>query len=337
MKIGLFVTNQHPLAADMARALDEQIALAHHARDHGWDSLFSGQHYLNEGDNQQLQPVPFIARLVPEIGEMTVGLGVMLLNLHHPVHVAETVASLDIIARGRFVFGVGLGYRQVEFDAFDVPKGKRVARMVEGLELIKRLWSEESVTWHGDHCRLDRVRMNIRPLQKPWPPIWIAANSDAAVRRAARIGDTWMINPHSTGATIRRQLDLYRGALNDAGKAFPHELPCMKEIHCARDRRRAIEQAGPFIFAKYRNYASWGQDDAMPEDESFDQEFDDLLEDRFILGSPEECYRQLRPYIEEFGVNHLIFRTHWPGMPLSSSLESMQLISNELLPALKSG
>ena len=73
----------------------------------------------------------------------------------------------------------------------------------------------------------------------------------------------------------------------------------------------------------------------MPDDESFDQEFDDLLRDRFILGSPGECYEQLRPYFEELGVNHLVFRTHWAGMPLPVALSSMRLISDELLPALK--
>ena len=302
MKVGLFITNQHHRDADMVSALGDQVTMVHHARDRGWDSLFTGHHYLNEGNNKQLQIVPFIARLIPEAGEMTTGLGILLLNLHNPVYVAETIASLDIIARGNFVFGIGLGYREVEFDAFNVPKGKRVARMVECLELVRRLWTEDSVTHHGETCRLDAVRMNIRPVQRPSPPVWVAANNDPAIRRAARIGDTWMINPHSTTATIRRQLVLYREALDAAGKPFPRELPCIKEVVCARDRRTAIEIAGPWLLGKYRDYAKWGQDAAMPDDESFDKDFDELLADRFILGSPEECLEQLRPYVEEIGV-----------------------------------
>ena len=98
MKVGLFLTNQQRRDADMVAALDEQIAMARLARDRGWDSLFSGQHYLNEGDNQQLQLVPFLARLIPEAGDMRVGIGVLLLNLHNPVYVAETVATLDVIS-----------------------------------------------------------------------------------------------------------------------------------------------------------------------------------------------------------------------------------------------
>ncbi|NIR61106.1 MAG: LLM class flavin-dependent oxidoreductase, partial [Gammaproteobacteria bacterium] len=295
MKVGLFITNQHHLDTDMVRALEEQIAMVHLARDAGWDSLFSGQHYLNEGNNQQLQLVPFLARLMPEAGDMTTGLGVLLLNLHNPVYVAETVASLDVIAGGRLVFGVGLGYREVEFDAFGVPKGKRVSRFEEYLALVRRLWSEEAVTHHGETCRLESVRMNLRPVQKPWPPIWIAANNDRAIRRAARLGDTWFVNPHSTLETIRRQLALYRQELDAQGRPFPQELPILKEIFCARDRATALDMAGPYLAGKYRDYAKWGQDDAMPADESFDKDFEELIRGRFILGSPEDCYRQLEP------------------------------------------
>lgn len=334
MKVGLFVTNQQHLDTDMVAALEEQYVMVRHARDNGWNSLFSGQHYLNEGNNKQLQLVPFLARLMAEAGDMTVGLGVLLLNLHNPVYVAETVASLDVLARGNFVFGIGLGYREVEFDAFQVPKGERVKRFEEYLDVVRRLWTEDAVSYENPACKLVNVHMNIRPVQKPSPPIWIAANNDNAIRRAARIADTWFINPHSTVATVRRQLDLYKDELAKHDKPFPSELPSAKEVFCAKDRQTALALAGPYLFGKYQDYAKWGQDDAMPEDESFDQEFDDLLQDRFVLGSPEECYEQLRPYWEELGVNHLIIRTHWAGMPLSTALSSLRLISNELLPEL---
>jgi alkanesulfonate monooxygenase SsuD/methylene tetrahydromethanopterin reductase-like flavin-dependent oxidoreductase (luciferase family) len=335
MKVGLFLTNQQRLETDMVEALDEQIAMAHAARDNGWDSLFCGQHYLNEGNNKQLQLVPFLTRLIPEAGHMTTGLGVMLINLHNPVYIAETVATLDIIARGNFVFGVGLGYRDVEFDAFNVPKGTRVKRFEEYLELVQRLWSEESVTHHSDTCILDNVRMNIRPVQQPGPPIWFAANNDKAIRRAARMGDNWFINPHSTLDTIRRQMLIYRDELETQGKNFPRELPIIKEIFCAKNRATAAELAGPYLLGKYRDYAKWGQDDAMPDDESFDKDFEELTSNRFVLGSPEECYEQLQPYWQELGVSHLIFRTHWAGMPADTALDSMRLISEELLPELQ--
>ena len=334
MKIGLFITNQQHLDVDMVSALEEQYVMVRHARDRGWHYLFSGQHYLNEGNNKQLQLLPFMARLQAEAGEMTLGLGVMLLTLHNPVYVAEAVATLDVICRGNFVFGVGLGYRDMEFDAFGVLKGTRVKRFEECLNLVQALWSGKPVSHDSELCTLNEAVMNIRPVQQPHPPIWIAANNEKAVRRAARMGDTWFINPHSTTETVATLLEVFRAERRKAGKPMPSRMPQIKEIFCAKDRATAIEMAGPHLAAKYADYATWGQDKVMPGEESFQQDFASLLDDRFVLGSPEDCYEQLRPCWERLGVNTFIFRTHWAGMPLSTSLHSMRMISDELMPAL---
>ena len=336
MKVGIFITNQQRLDADMISKFDDQITMVHAARDRGWDSVMFGQHYLNEGDNQALQIVPFLARMAAEAGDMQLGLGILLLNLHNPVYTAETIASLDIICRGNFIFGIGLGYRDVEFDAFGVRKGERVKKFEAYLDLIKRLWTDESVSYDSPECKLDNIRMNIRPVQKPYPPIWIAANNDPAIQRAARLGDSWFINPHAAIDTIRRQVDVYNAELKNVGKPAPRELPIVKEVFCAKDYATALEMAGPYLEGKYRVYAQWGQDKVMPDkDEDFSQSFEKLSKGRFILGSPEECYEGLRPYWEEFGVNHLLIRTNWAGMPVYNSLSSMRMISDELLPELR--
>jgi alkanesulfonate monooxygenase SsuD/methylene tetrahydromethanopterin reductase-like flavin-dependent oxidoreductase (luciferase family) len=334
MKIGIFLTNQHPPGSDMIAALEGQYAMARLARDRGWDAVATGQHYLSEGV-RQLQLVPFLARLAAEAGEMTGIAGVLLTTLHNPVEVAEIIASLDAIWRGNFVFGVGLGYRDVEFDAFGVPRGQRVRRFEQCLDVVKRLWTEDKVSFENDICKLTNVTMTCRPVQQPHPPIWFAANNDRAVRRAARLGDTWFVNPHATIPEITRQLGVYRDELKKLSKPFPAVLPYAREIYCAKDTRAALEMAGPYLAEKYRTYASWGQDEVLPGNDSFRQPFEALLRDRFVLGSPEECYEQLRPCWEEAGANFLIFRTHWSGMPVGPALASMRLISAELLPVLR--
>jgi alkanesulfonate monooxygenase SsuD/methylene tetrahydromethanopterin reductase-like flavin-dependent oxidoreductase (luciferase family) len=176
--------------------------------------------------------------------------------------------------------------------------------------------------------------MTSRPVQQPHPPIWLAANNDRAVRRAARLGDSWLINPHATIPEITRQLALYRAELASVGKPFPGVLPYLREIYCAKDKRTALELAGPYLAEKYRTYASWGQDEVLPGNDTFHQPFEALLRDRFVVGGPEDCWEQLRPCWEEAGANFLIFRTHWSGMPVGHALASMRLISDELLPAL---
>ncbi|HZU90443.1 MAG TPA: LLM class flavin-dependent oxidoreductase [Stellaceae bacterium] len=333
MKVGIFLTCQYPPGSDMTAALEAQYVMTRFARDQGWDAVGTGQHYLGEGFSQP-QLIPFLARLAAEAGHMTGIAGVLLAALHNPVEVAECIASLDMIWRGNFVFGIGLGYRDVEFDAFGVPKGGRARRYEQCIEVVKRLWSGEPVSFENEVCKLDDVTATALPVQKPHPPIWVAANSDAAVRRAARLGDTWFINPHATAATIRRQMALYRAERERLGKPFPQTLPMVREIFCAKDSAAALELAGPYLAEKYRTYAAWGQDAVLPGNESFRQSLDALRQDRFVLGSPEECWEQLRPCWEEVGANFLIFRTHWSGMPLAHALSSMRLIGEELLPEL---
>jgi alkanesulfonate monooxygenase SsuD/methylene tetrahydromethanopterin reductase-like flavin-dependent oxidoreductase (luciferase family) len=128
MKVGLFVTNQNPPGTDMIAALEEQYVMVRLARDKGWNAIGTGQHYLSEGMSQ-LQLIPFLARLGAEAGEMMGVAGIILIGLHNPVEIAECVASLDVIWRGNFVFGVGLGYRDMEFDAFNIRKGTRGRRL----------------------------------------------------------------------------------------------------------------------------------------------------------------------------------------------------------------
>ena len=334
MKTGIFLTSQHPPGSDMVAQLEGQYAMARLARDRGWDAVATGQHYLSEGVSQP-QLVPFLARLAAEAGEMTGIAGVVLVTLHNPVELAEHIASLDMIWRGNFVFGVGLGYRDVEFDAFGVPKGQRVKRFEEVLDAVRRLLSGETVSLDTPYCKLTKASLTARSVQQPHPPIWIAADGDKAVLRAARLGDAWIVNPHATVATLKRQMALYREEGRRLGKPAPKVLPLLREIFCAKDRKTALAMAGPYLAEKYRTYASWGQDTALPGEESFQQPLEALLQDRFVLGSPEECFEELRPCWEELGANYLIFRTHWSGMPVGHALSSMRLISDELLPALR--
>ncbi|MCD9155080.1 LLM class flavin-dependent oxidoreductase [Aeromicrobium duanguangcaii] len=334
MKVGIFLTNQQQVGADQVVALDEQIDMLHAARDAGWDSVHAGQHYLST-TMSHIQPLPYLGRLAAEAGDMQVGIGILLLPLQNPVDVAENFASLDVVTRGRLIFGVGMGYREPEYEAFGVDPSTKVRRFTENLDIILRLWAGEEVTTDLPWCRLDGARLNLPPVQQPRPPVWMAANGDVAVRRAARLADAWMINPHAALPTVSRQVDLYRQEQRDAGRDDTQSLPLMREIFCAKDRRTAVERAAPYISQKYRAYAQWGQDQMMPEKESFAIPYEELAAERFIVGSPEDCIEALRPWCR-LGVDHLVLRTHWAGLPVEDALESIRLLATEVIPALES-
>ena len=331
MRFGLLITDQHLPSEPLAERFAETIEQVRLARALGFDLILFGQHFL-VNEFQMLQPAVAAARLAAEAGPMRLGITIYLLSLLNPVAVAEEVATLDILTGGRFIFGVGLGYREVEDQAFGLAKGERVGRLVRHLDVIRRLWAGEAVTFDSPYCRLAGARTALRPLQRPHPPVWVAANNDRAVERAAEIGDTWIINPHATLETVARQMALYRAALARAGKPFPSELPMMREICVAESRAEAVRLARPYLEQKYRAYVQWGQHRALPRDDDMTQAFDDLLRDRFILGDPSECAAEIQRCIAATGATTMLFRVHWPGMPHETVTRAMRLLAEKVRP-----
>jgi alkanesulfonate monooxygenase SsuD/methylene tetrahydromethanopterin reductase-like flavin-dependent oxidoreductase (luciferase family) len=249
------------------------------------------------------------------------------------VDVAESIATLDVICGGRLVFGVGLGYRDVEFDAFGIPRGGRLSRFLEALEVVRRLWTEEAVTFDGKHFQLRDVRLTTRPLQKPPPPILLAASNDRMVERAAHIADAWTIAGHATLATLERQVGLYRAALARAGKPFPPDhFRLGKELYIARDMDTALREALPYIATKYDAYAQWGQDSVLPAGETFRLPIEQLRHDRFIVGDAAHCLEQIELHRRRLGIQEMGFRLHWPGMPHRRVLHAIALLGERVLP-----
>ena len=177
----------------LMQTLIEQVRVADAV---GFDAFSMGDHYNIPG-LQRLNQVPALARLCAEAKHGAVGTAVMLLGLRHPVTVASELASLDVLNGGKSFFAFGLGYRDEELKAFNLTKSQRFHRFIEGVEIVKRLWTEDQVSYRGQAFTLDQVSIDPKPLQKPRPPIWLAANTDIAVQRAATLADGWMIGPRA--------------------------------------------------------------------------------------------------------------------------------------------
>jgi alkanesulfonate monooxygenase SsuD/methylene tetrahydromethanopterin reductase-like flavin-dependent oxidoreductase (luciferase family) len=334
MELGLIVRGQHPADENMRERLQDDQELVRRAERLGFNAIVKGSHY-SAHPLQSLQQIPFLAQAALLAPRLRLVCGLVLLPLHKPLDIAEQLATLDIMCGGKLVFGCGIGYRDVEFSAFGLTRKEAAARFEETLLAVKRLWTEDFVDMTGSHFVLDHTNSTVKPLQKPMPPVWIGANADVAIRRAARLGDCWYINPHSTLTTLARQMDVYRRALDECGKPFPAELPMRREVFVARTRAEAIRLAQPYLEVKYNAYREWGQDKVMPAGDDFDHGFTELVDDRFLIGSAPEVAERLIDVQRRFGVNHLVASVHWPGMPNSLAMEQMQILAEEVMPAVR--
>jgi alkanesulfonate monooxygenase SsuD/methylene tetrahydromethanopterin reductase-like flavin-dependent oxidoreductase (luciferase family) len=333
-KIGLFLNTNYGADEDIAARFREALEQVRMARGYGFASVCVGQHFLTE--YQKLQPVPMLSRLAAETGEMRLLPGILLLPLFNPVYVAEEIATLDVVSGGRVLFGLGVGYRDIEFEAFGVRKTDRAARFEESLEVIKQLWTQDEVSFEGRFFRIPKVRPRTRPLQRPHPPIWIAAQANAGIRRAARLGDVLFLNPQATIATLREQVDLFRRARREANRPISEELAGHKEVYIAPDMDTALREGRPFLEGKLKMYARWGQDRELPAASAgfAGLTFDDIRRDRVIVGDPEHCIEEFKRYHREVGINHFSCVLNWPGMQHWQILRSIQLLGERVLPAL---
>lgn len=331
MDLGLYLCAQHPprrSPADVVRELAEQVRLA---RDLGFSTVMIGHHYLSS-PYWTMQNVPLLARLSVDAGEMRMATGILLLPLLNPLEVAEEVATLSAICDGRMVAGFGLGYRRIEDVAFGLD-GDRGGVFERKLEVVRRLLEGEEVSARGPGYELRGARLTMAPV--PRPPLWIAANSDAAVERAARLGDSWLINPHTKLSELVRQIEGFHSAREQAGLPVPEEVPAFREVAIGASDEEAVRRAGPFLAAKYATYIDWGQGEVLPKGDRLDAEWERLAaEDRFIVGSAQTCLRQALRHREELGVTELICRVQWPGMPQDEAMEAIDLLGREVLPAL---
>ena len=232
MQLGLYMATQWRQGADLGPELANLIAQTRAAKAAGLKSLMVGQHFVSS-PLQMFQAMPLLARLAAEAEGMRLGPGLLLLPLLNPVIVAEETATLDWLTGGNAIVGLGLGYRAEEFASIGVPFKERVPRFVEGVEVIRKLWRDDTVNHRGRFHTVEKVQASIRPKQKGGPPIWMAGDVEPAILRAAKLGDAWMPSPMVSETDMARFNALFRETRAAAGLPPAVEYPVIREAQAA--------------------------------------------------------------------------------------------------------
>ena len=326
---GLLLTSVHSADDPPERQISEHRELISVAKAHDFDLIVAGQHFAAPA-LRYLQPIPYLASLAAEAAPMRVATGIILVPLQHPVALAESVATLDVVSGGRAVFGVGLGYADKEFEVFGVDRRTRARRFEESLGLIRRLWAGESVTHSGEFYLLQDVRSSVLPVQRPGPPVWVGAQVEASVRRAARLGDAWYCPPFPTHRELFGLREAYEDELARLGREVPVEFPLRREIVVADTVAEARDAVVKLAAGRYQTYADWGLDLG-----SGFANGDDWLGSRYVVGDPEAVAEQLHRIVTETAASHLVVKAQWPGQPHREAMRQLERIGGEVLPLLR--
>jgi probable F420-dependent oxidoreductase len=291
---GMSLPHRSPDPIDMGAVLQ----VARRAEALGFRDLWVTENTLNE-ESMCFDPVVVLTYAAAVTSTIRVGASVVVLAVHHPAMVAHQWATLDYVSRGRAILGVGLG-REHHYRQFEVPEDGKVARFREEVALIRTLWNEEKVTFHGRFYNLDGEAMSPRPVQKPLP-LWMGVGHPTAVRRAAELADGWMGSGGSSIAQFGESVPILKDALMVRGRD-PENFPISKRIFMAVDENPAVarRELSRWFTEVYHN----------PPGTDFSG----------IHGTPEQVRGRLEEVVG-MGANHILLN------PVSNHVEQLEALA----------
>jgi alkanesulfonate monooxygenase SsuD/methylene tetrahydromethanopterin reductase-like flavin-dependent oxidoreductase (luciferase family) len=324
MQVGLFVTLECERSQDAFVHLADIKQQVQTARDAGFDSLWLPQHFVTGPSMTQFSASPMLGFLAGVAEGMRLGTAVLLLPMLNPVLLAEEAATLDYLTGGRFVLGVGLGYRDSEFAAMGIERRTRVGRLREYIQVMRRLWTEETVTFHGRYVTLDDASLSVRPRNPTGVPLRVGGTVEDAVKRAAELGDSWQGAGAMSMAEMQRWWGLFHETRVALGKPLDYPRQVSRECFCGPSMQAAIEMAKGPLSAKYSRYAGhgFGGFDGSEGDASFRQ----FAHDRFVVGDEAYVRDELQRYRDALGATEFRFRMGWPGLPQAEVLASIRRV-----------
>jgi len=330
---------------DGAHPFRESYELARLAESVGFDTATVGHHHFLPGNASD--PITWMTAVAAQTETLRVGTGIFQLPIHNPVRVAEQVATLDQISGGRVSLGVGLGWWPLEYQVHGSVFRERGARMEEALQILKKVWTEEDTAWEGRFWNFPELTVHPRPVQTPHPPLWVAGVADAAVERAARLGDAWLCGPVQSLSKARSCLDLYRKTCAHHGRGDDWIL---RRFAWIGPERAPIQQEilPRYVAALLEHWRESAEEDEERElfarlDAGEKIPAEAIAEDRLLWGSPEDVIAQVERYRRETGCEH-VHAAFGAGLPadrderstlgsFEQHAEMIRLFGEEVIPA----
>jgi alkanesulfonate monooxygenase SsuD/methylene tetrahydromethanopterin reductase-like flavin-dependent oxidoreductase (luciferase family) len=292
----------------------------------GFDLVWlSEHHFVSDGYLPSFQPVA--GALAAVTRRMRISSDVILAPFHHPVRLAEDLAVLDNLSGGRMELGVGMGYAVHEFEAFGLDRRNRVSLTEETVEILRQAWSSKLVQFEGRRYRLRDVDVYPKPVQPGGIPLWMAAQSEPGVRRAARMG------AHLLPQGPRRLLDIWREAVAEAGDDVRLRRVGINRSWLITDDRATDWprlKAGEVYRAKI--YQRWN-DEAGENPEAWSAP--DRIPQTWVIGDEEHVLRELTQFCLEYGITDLVTWAAPPGVLPTELNESLRRFAAGVAPRLR--
>lgn len=344
MKFGTFHLFQKPPGwtdEDVFRAELEQIEKAEEL---GFDGVWLAEHHFQwYGIATDLMVLA--AWVAARTERVRIGTAIVVLPFHNPLRLAEQVAIVDLISKGRLDLGVGRGYQAAEYDGFNIPMDESKARFLECMEILIKAWTEETFSYDGHFTHVKDVTLLPKPVQKPHPPIYIASwMTPETIRYAAERGYPIMAPAGLASDQVKTNYELYRDYSESLGRDISGlDLPALVHIYVDESEERARQigiehslrygaslatlgtpvQKGGRLSADYESYKDFGKPDRMAKESR---------EEMLLFGTPDTVSRKIEWMRDHLGVNYVMCWMNMGGLEHEKALRSMKLFADEVIP-----
>lgn len=347
MKFDVFYQLPASGAQKPAQRYRELIDEAVEADRLGFDTVWLAEVHFAPRFSTMPAPMMLLAAIAERTRRLRLGLAVNLLPLHHPMRLAEETAMLDVISGGRAEFGAGRGAFPLNYRGYGVPMDQSRGLFEETLEFVKRAWTEERVTFHGKHFRADDLEVIPKPLQRPHPPIRLAANSidtfEFAGRNGYRIFAGGPVNPIPI---LNDRLEVYRRALTAAGRAEPDDwLAGLQMVFVGRDKAAVRATIEPSLRHYFKSVAEIAEPETLAPGQraEFEKVRSRLLAMQYetvdatmaTFGDAAYCVDRIAQLAERFKFKRLVCWFEVGGLiGHENVIASMRAFADEVMPKL---
>jgi luciferase family oxidoreductase group 1 len=338
---GTFLLMQSPSARPSQEIYSRALDLAQASEDLGFSNVWLAEHHFSTYGYLS-RPAQLATYIAAKTARIRVGTAVIVVPLHHPLVVAEEIATLDLLAGGRVDIGLGRGYQHYEFERLGLELDTSRQRWEESVDVILKAFRGEPFTYDGKLFKIPETSIFPQPVQKPHPPMWVTAQSPESIEATVRRG--FNVLTGGFGVPLERMAEfrkLFDRLVAEVKPPQPLKVGVQRAVYVTdtlADARAAAEEArwNMRVTLSLRNHqekVDGGRAIAVPMPN--EPATDDLLDRFLVIGTPDTCIRQLQRIREVVGITHFNCSFWFGDIEHARVMKSMELFAKEVMPAFR--
>jgi alkanesulfonate monooxygenase SsuD/methylene tetrahydromethanopterin reductase-like flavin-dependent oxidoreductase (luciferase family) len=334
MKFGIFDHMDVNASVPLAQQYEERLKLIEAYDRSGFFCYHLAEHHSTPL-GMAPSPAVFLSAVAQRSKRMRLGPLVYILTLQNPMRAYEDICMLDQLSGGRIELGLGRGVSPVEIEYYGVNPDESRSIYSEATQIVMKAFSSDTLTFEGKHFRYVDSPVEIKPVQKPHPPLWQGIGTPESIPNAVKNKINMVCNGSSV--QVRALTDVYRDQWSKAWSNTPPIIGMNRHIVVADTEAEAVKLAKSAYLAWYDSFSLlWKRKNVPAPGATYSPDYQESVNRGFIMaGTPQQVGEMIEKQVSDCGVNYLMCRLAFGNLPYEASLRSTELLASEIMPKVK--